>query len=723
MALSSPPVAGVMATAARERGAGNLRVPGRWLPVARALWLALLGAGLALTVVGLPGHVARLHIACDDPGCASVGWYLSPAGMAQVRELGLPLDLVAVLVVGVQLLCGMVYTGVSALIVWRRAGEWLALITAFALLAFGLQGLNVIAPSAASNAALALLPRAIGLLGSTGIAILLYFLPDGRFRPRWLWWAVGAWTLAWLPSDLALDTPLNKEHWPSLLEPLLLSGFFGLALGVQLWRFRRVADREQRQQAKWVVYGLTMLLVAHIVILPAGMLIFGPEIGTLGQIGTRSLILILFLLVPISIGIAILRHRLWDIDLVIRRTLVYGVLTACVVALYGALVIGLGTLFRGQGAGLAPLLATALVAVLFQPLRDRLQRGVNRLLYGERDDPYAALSRLGQRLEGALVPGELLPTIVGSVREALKLPYAAVALAGGPGETIASASGTPVTRGETLLRVPLLHGEERVGELRLAPRTPGEQFAPADRRLLAEIARQAGVAIHAARLGEEAIRLNGELQASRERLVATREEERRRLRRDLHDGLGPQLAGFTLRLDVARNLLARDPEAAGRILADLSARTQEVMADIRRLVYALRPPALDERGLVGALRQHAESHPPGSLRIAIVAPDDLPPLPAAVEVAAYRIAQEAATNAARHANAATCTVTLALADHALTVTVADDGTGIAPDRRTGIGLHSMRERAEEIGGWCVVGAGERGGTTVKAALPIGDSSR
>lgn len=717
MALSS--AAGVVAGGAWERGEENLRVPEHWLPVARALWLALLALGLVLVVTGLPDHVARLYVACTDPECAAVGWYLSPAGMAQVRDLGLPTSFVAVLVVGVQLVSGMVYTGVSALIIWRRAGEWMALVAAFALLAFGLSSMELVAPAANGTGVLAALPGLILTLNTLGLGILFYFLPDGRFRPRWLWWVVIVWWLIWLPNDIDFDTPISDAHWPVFLEPLVLFAFFALAIGVQIWRYRRIANTEQRLQAKWVVYGITMLLVAHISILPVAIFVFGPETGTLGQVGTKATIHLLFLILPLSIGVAILRHRLWDIDLVIRRTLVYGVLTACVVALYSAVVVGLGAIFRGQGTGLASLLATALVAVLFQPLRERLQRGVNRLLYGERDDPYAALSRLGQQLEGAFAPGELLPTVVGAVREALKLPYAAVALADGVGETIAAQSGTPGAPGDELLRVPLDYGEERVGELRLAPRAPGEAFSLADRRLLAEIARQAGVAIHAARLGEEAVRLNRELQGSRERLVAAREEERRRLRRDLHDGLGPQLAGFTLRLDVAQNLLSRDPEGAGRILADLSARTQEVMADIRRLVYALRPPALDERGLVGALRQHAEAHPPGALRIAVVAPDDLPALPAAVEVAAFRIAQEAITNVVRHANATICTVTLARADDALTVTIADDGVGLPAERRAGVGLHSMRERAAEIGGWCVVEPGERKGTVVRAWLPVG----
>ena len=297
-----------------------------------------------------------------------------------------------------------------------------------------------------------------------------------------------------------------------------------------------------------------------------------------------------------------------------------------------------------------------------------MQRGVNRLLYGERDDPYTILSRLGQRLESTLAPDAVLPALVGEVRAALRLPYAAISLIDGEGESIAAVSGTPT---EAPLRLPLTYQHEPVGELRLALRAPGEEFNADDRRLLDDLARQAGIAAHA-------VRLTADLQRSRQRLVTAREEERRRLRRDLHDGLGPQLAGFTLRLDAARNLLRRDPDAADRVLDDLIARTQEAVNDIRRLVYALRPPALDDLGLVGALRRAAAQYDGGGLHVTVDAAGALPPLPAAVEVAAYRIAQEALANVARHAGARRCTLRLELdGAEALCLEIGDDGATMA----------------------------------------------
>jgi signal transduction histidine kinase len=312
----------------------------------------------------------------------------------------------------------------------------------------------------------------------------------------------------------------------------------------------------------------------------------------------------------------------------------------------------------------------------------------------------------------------VLPTVVQTVREALRLPYTGVALRQAGGSIIAAEAGTPVA---DPLRLPLVYQGEPVGELLLGPRAPGEGFSPADRRLLDDLAHQAGVAVHA-------VHLTTDLRRARERLVSAREEERRRLRRDLHDGLGPQLAAQTLKVGSARVLLMHDQQAADRLLAELEDDIQHALADIRRLVYALRPPALDELGLVGALRASAAQYlqrnqggvVPSSangLRISVEAPEVLPPLPAGVEVAIYRIVQEALANVVRHAGARTCRVRVWV-DGALHLMVTDDGVGLPPEPRTGVGLASMRERAEELGGTCEVERGPEGGTRVTVVLPL-----
>jgi signal transduction histidine kinase len=333
---------------------------------------------------------------------------------------------------------------------------------------------------------------------------------------------------------------------------------------------------------------------------------------------------------------------------------------------------------------------------------------VDRLLYGERDDPYAVLSRLGQRLEVSLAPEVALSTIVETVAQALKLPYAGIFL-DQDGESVMRAEyGEPVDEPITL---PLAHQTDPVGRLVLAPRSPGEAFSPADERLLEDLARQAGVAAHA-------VRLNADLQRSRERLVTAREEERRRLRRDLHDGLGTQLAGLNVQTGVLRNLIPRDPAAADELVVELRGELRAAIADIRRLVHDLRPPALDELGLESALRRLAERYGEG-LRVRVETPERLPSLPAAVEVAVYRISQEALTNVVRHARAKGCVVRLTV-NGGVGLEITDDGIGLPEERAAGVGLVSMRERAAELGGKYAVDRIPAGGTRVLVWLPLSE---
>jgi signal transduction histidine kinase len=349
------------------------------------------------------------------------------------------------------------------------------------------------------------------------------------------------------------------------------------------------------------------------------------------------------------------------------------------------------------------------VALLFQPLRGRLQRGVNRLMYGERDDPYAVLSRMGERLEATLAPQAVLPTIAETVAQALKLPYVAIELKQ-DGEFVKEAEYGKKPPDAPIV-LPLAYGAETVGRLVAGRRSQREEFSTSDKKLLEDLGRQVGVAAHA-------VRLTTDLQRSRERLVASREEERRRLRRDLHDGVGPQLAALTLKLETARNRLSHDPEAQA-LLSDLAERVRAAVADIRRAVHALRPPALDELGLVPALREGAAQYSHEGLSINVEAPQSLPPLQAAVEVACYRITHEALTNVVRHAGASSCSVRLALEEEAgiVRLEIIDDGRGIGEDHQAGVGLSSMRERAEELGGTCTIESLPKGGTRVSARLP------
>ena len=524
--------------------------------------------------------------------------------------------------------------------------------------------------------------------------------------------------------------PASTVLGTTLLAVSSIAALFSLIL-----RLRR-ARGDEREQLKWFLYAavpatvcLNLVLSYEIVATYTKNVLYNVVWILPWDVFNYILYVAVFalLLVPVCTYIAISRYHLYDIDLLINRTIVYGTLSACVVGTYVLAVGGLGVLFQARGNLAISLLATGLVAILFQPLRMRLQRGVNRLMYGERDDPYAVTSRLGRRIEATLAPEAVLPTVVETIAQALKLPYAAILLKEGDGFRSAASYGSPIAEPEAL---PLIYQREEIGRLVIGPRAPGEVFSTGDRSLLEDLARQAEVAVHA-------VRLTADLQSSRERLVTTREEERRRLRRDLHDGLGPTLASFALKLEGARKLVTRKPEDAEALLSRLTEQTQDTVMEVRRLVYGLRPPALDDLGLVAAVRQQAESHGfiahegfPGAagdgvsgqtgLVFFLEAPGNMPTLPAAVEVACYRIAQEAITNVARHSRAKTCRVRLSVDRGAgvLEVEITDDGVGMPEDRVAGVGLSSMRERAEELGGTLAVEPRRESGTRVLARLPL-----
>jgi two-component system NarL family sensor kinase len=488
----------------------------------------------------------------------------------------------------------------------------------------------------------------------------------------------------------------------SLLFVLLLLAMAVSAISLMV-RWRRAAE-EERQQIKWFVFVVAilagLLVIQGLVPLVQRMSAFETSWNIAWYLALACL--------PLATGLAILKYRLYDIDLIINRTLVYGALTTCVIVIYILVVGYLGALLGASGNLAISLLATGVVALLFQPLRSWLQRGVNRLLYGQRDEPYLVVSHLSQQVESSLTHETILPTIVETVAQALKLPYAAIALREGEEQVVAAAYGT--ANGDAL-RLPLIYQAEPIGELILSPRAPGDFWTPGDRRLLDEVARQAGMAAHA-------VQLTGDLQRSRERLVLAREEERRRLRRDLHDGLGPTLGNLTLQLDAVDDLIESDPLAAHELVMKVKRHTQLAIGEIRRLVDDLRPPALDELGLVTALREQAAHYNQvGALLVELDAPDTLPSLPAAVEVAAYRIAVEGLRNAARHAEARRCAICLRL-DDVLIVEIVDDGKGLPAQARPGVGMGSMRERAAELGGTCTVEPAPLGGVRIVARLPL-----
>jgi signal transduction histidine kinase len=526
---------------------------------------------------------------------------------------------------------------------------------------------------------------------------LTYGIPLGAY--------VGGLVVARLVSA---STTAWMGTWPVVQMLVIVPTIVvGVAFLVRRYRAAPAADRIP---IRWAAFGGVAAMLGGLILL------MGPQLLIDKPLVPWTMIGIIALPLPLGIAAGVLRDGLFDIDVVINRTLVYGGVTVAIAAVYAISVSMLGSVLRAQGGFPASLLATGLAAVVALPIRDFLQLAVNRLMYGDRDDPYRALQRLGQRLETTIDPVEAPQVIVRTVAESLRLPW--VALRIGP----EGAAGRTTTYGRKppgeVVTVPLISGSEVVGDLLVGPRSVSEPLSVADRELLDVLARQAGAAIHA--LG-----LTLDLVASRERLVATREEERRRIRRDLHDGLGPTLAAIGMRAEIAADMVTSDPSSAARVLSEVRGDVNSALGEIRRLVDGLRPPALDELGLVGAIEAQAERLGP-DLVVQVDADGPIPELPAAVEVAAYRIAVEAITNTARHAGAHTCRVRLIGSsgpEAVLEVEVTDDGRGLPRRLRPGIGLISMRERAAEVAGTCIVESRPGGGTRVFARLPLEGSGR
>lgn len=474
---------------------------------------------------------------------------------------------------------------------------------------------------------------------------------------------------------------------------LVMIAVFG-AITSMVVRFRR-SDGQERVQLKLFVVASTVVAV-----------MLAIQISTELPWLLQSAIWLISLLLPLSIGIAILRHGLYDIDVVISRTLLWFLLSGFVIGTYVLIVGFIGSRLASSNDLVLSLIATGIVAVCFQPVRVRLQAVINRRIFGDRDDPYAAVARLGRQLERVANPQAMLEAIVESVAQGLRLPYAAITLRDGDRFALAAAYGT-ATPSSSTLTLPLVASAEQVGELILAPRTPNERFGPADLRLLEDLARQIGVAAHAAQLTTD-------LQRSREQLVIAREEERRRIRNDLHDGLGPVLSGLKLRAETARNLVGDNPQVDA-LLADIAERTETAVADVRRLVYSLRPPALDDLGLGTALEELGYQ---AELPVTVTLPNPMPPLSAAVEVAVFRITQEALTNIARHADATTAHIELRADAHQLVMSINDDGRGLPTEARSGVGLRSMRERVSELGGTLIVDSSDGAGTTIHITFQL-----
>lgn len=550
------------------------------------------------------------------------------------------------------------------------------------------------------------------LLNLLPLLILLFF-PDGRLpSARWRWaawlslgsaglivlvflavpWRIESADGGWPGLDPPLP-PIPDEFWRSALAlaPVLLVASLLVPVAAFAWRFKG-STGARRAQLRWML--LAALLNMILILAPAVVDGVPQDLAFVASLVALAA----------AVLIAVSRYRLYDIDPVLGWTMLYGGLAVAVIAIDVPVFVGLGALIDEP---IAAVLAAVAVGVVYAPLRKRVRQWVKRVLAG-RAEPYEVVSALARRLEESVGPEELLEEAATAVAAAFRSPYVRVELDRADGRTVVVEHGTPR---KDVVVLPFSYREALIGRFALVPRA-GAWPTEADQRLLADVVRQAAAAVRATALTEE-------LQHSRERLVTGVAEERRRLRRDLHDGLGPTLAAAALKVEAANNLVARDADAARQALDQVRTDLATMLGDVRRLVHDLHPPALDQFGLAGALRQAAGRFRDGGLAVQVDAEGDLAGLPAATEVAAYRIVCEALTNVARHSGAANCHVSVAVAGSTLEVEVTDDGCGVGLGALVGVGLVGMRERAEELGGRCAIGARRGGGTRVHAVLPAG----
>jgi signal transduction histidine kinase len=652
--------------------------PGRW--AAATLTVVLLGVGFlatwALTGRAMPAQSGTLP-AWVDPMVTVVSYGVAGALLLDRRPdlpFGWLLAGVAVLVV-VEVV--VAFPAADAIAGGDRGApaRWALTPLTFAFLPVAVQGLvNVRFPTGRPTTRAGAVLEA-GIVVGTGLVLVAGFLGgsmDGLVdaAPRLDHPLTGGTAVGRLGDALLVLAPVV----------VLLGLFAGLGVVVRFVR----AEGLQRQQLKWRAAGVVLALAMF----PFAVT---DRLGPLSVLD--SPLFVLTLVVPV------LRYRLWAIDTILRRSVAYAVVTAVLVLAYVAATAATARVVSDRVA--APV-AAALVALSFAPLSRRVRRLVDRLFYGDRSDPYRALRDLGRRLS-AVPHGDVLGSLVQSVATSLRLPYVAVER---PDGTRLAAHGDA---GTVEQRWPLTYEQHDEGFLVASPRRGEDGFDDRDRDLLRDIAEHVGVAVHA-------VGLTTELLDSRQRLVTAREEERRRLRRDLHDGLGPVLTSVGLNLDAARARLATDPDATREHIAGAKEATVHALADLRRLVHDLRPPALD-LGLGAALRTQVDRLRAGSeLSITADVPE-LPDLPAAVEVAVYRIGVEAVTNAVRHSGGRRCRVRLAVVGDELVLHVHDDGTSPGP-WPPGVGLAAMRERTAELGGTLDAGPDPAGGSTVTATFPL-----
>ncbi|HXU97278.1 MAG TPA: histidine kinase [Jiangellaceae bacterium] len=577
------------------------------------------------------------------------------------------------------------------------------------------------------------------LLAAVAGGVLLASYPDGVVERHWQRWVVRAmwWQLA-LPPLLLVTQP-NLVISPYLLDAppqiqvaspfavtwlapvgrpleLLYVSYAGALLGILVLLIRyQQADRVQRRQMRLLVY--TMAAGVPVVVAAVVMTILGvPEDSYWLQL-VGLLYIPIALMIPVSIVVGVMRYRLFDIDLVIRRSVVYGALTIGIAAGYIGLAAAPGLALGNQIPVELAVILTVLAAVAFNPLRRRLESVADRWVFGERINRYQLLTSFGATLEQTVDLADLLPRLAETVRRGLGAAWVRVSLRGELAEAwLTEPQGVAgATVGTAEITEELRHADEVVGRIECGPSDEG--YDQADRELLATLSGQAATAIANVRLAAHLREQVAELARSRARIVAAQDTERRRIERDIHDGVQQEVVALIAKLRLARNRLGRG-ETPEMLLAELQADAGELLADLRELAHGIHPPVLSDGGLVAAVEARAGRLP---LDVTVRADEALRSrrLDADVEAAAYFVICEALTNVVKHARAERALVQMSAVNGELSLLVHDDGTGLSATNGNGQGLTNLRDRVEAVGGHLRVDGRPGEGTSVSAELPVG----
>ncbi|WP_282791600.1 GAF domain-containing sensor histidine kinase [Streptomyces sp. CC224B] len=600
---------------------------------------------------------------------------------------------------------------------WNRVG-WLLLLSGFGGLldAFGHAytdyGLAHDLPGVAASGWVSNWAFAVNFFP---VFFLLLCFPDGRLpgrRWRAVTWYVGLCGACVTAIASFVPGPVDRAphrnvpnpmgvSWLAVLEQhegaislALVALPFLLATVSLLHRFLH-STGVTRQRFKWVALAALIDLV-----LAAGAMMFDRGMWLTVCIDLMPVIL------SFAIAVAIVCHRLFDVDWLLSRSLVYFGLTGCVVGLYTGTVALFGLVLRHVSPGAAALLATGATALALEPLRSMLQRAAGRLVYGLRDDPYTALANLSRRLETTDVVEKVLPTAASTVADAMRSPYVVIEMNGVTVAERRTRAANDTSGSPPLVRVALVHRNEEIGTLAVATRSAQEEFTPADLRLLRDTAR------HIAQAAAN-VRLSLEVRRSQREAVVARAEARRHLAMNLHDDIEPVLVGAARSVREATELTRADPDRARGMLAATLERVRRSAQDVRRLSFELRSP-VNEVGLREAVLAYVDRVP---MSVHTALPDQFPELPAAVEETVYRVLTGAVSNVLRHGGAARCWVGMEVDEHHVTLTVADDRTGLPSTVRPGPALSSLRACAAEVGGRCDLRARPGGGSECVARLP------